>query len=298
MKAERNILLAFVLNLAFSIFEFVGGILTGSVAIISDSVHDIGDAASIGISYLLEKKSKGASDEKYTYGYARYSVIGGLITSLILLIGSAAVIYKAITRIINPTPINYSGMIFFAVIGVLVNLSAALFTRQGKSVNQRAVNLHMLEDALGWIVVLLGAIIMRFTNIAVIDPIMSICVAVFILVNSIKYLSEIFDIFLEKTPRDIHIPELKEHLLKIDGILDVHHIHVWTIDGQKHYATMHIVIGADPHFIKDAAKKELSEHGIIHSTLELEQEGEQCHDRKCNIKSDCDETNHHHHHHH
>ena len=107
MKTERNILVACILNLFFSIFEFVGGILTGSVAIISDAIHDIGDAISVGISYFLEKKSKRQPDKTYTYGYARFSVIGGAITTLILIVGSVVVIFNAISRIINPTAINF-----------------------------------------------------------------------------------------------------------------------------------------------------------------------------------------------
>ena len=148
MKTEKNILIAFILNLAFSIFEFAGGIFTGSVAIISDAVHDIGDAASIGISYFFEKKSKKQPDEKYTYGYARYSIIGSVITTLILLFGSVMVIFNAINKIIEPTEINYNGMIIIAIIGVCVNFCAAFLTREGDSLNQKAVNLHMLEDVL------------------------------------------------------------------------------------------------------------------------------------------------------
>ena len=156
MKTEKNIFFAFILNLAFSVFEFAGGIFTGSVAIISDAIHDIGDAISIGISYFLERKSKKQPDEVYTYGYARYSVVGGVVTTLILLLGSVAVVYNAVIRIISPVPVNYGGMIVFAIVGVVVNGGAALFTRDGDSVNQKAVNLHMLEDVLGWIVVLIG----------------------------------------------------------------------------------------------------------------------------------------------
>ena len=147
MKTEKNILIAFILNLFFSLLEFVGGALTGSVAIISDAVHDIGDAASIGLSYFLEKKSKKQPDDVFTYGYARYSVIGSLITTVILLFGSVAVIYNGILRIFNPVEINYRGMIVFAVIGVVVNFVAAWFTREGNSLNQKAVNLHMLKMA-------------------------------------------------------------------------------------------------------------------------------------------------------
>ena len=136
MKTERNILFAFVLNLSFSIFELIGGIFTGSVAILSDAIHDVGDATSIGLSYFLEKKSKRAPDNVYTYGYARYSVFGSVITTLILLLGSILVIAKAIERLVAPTEIHYDGMILFAIVGVCVNVSAAFFTREGDSLNQ------------------------------------------------------------------------------------------------------------------------------------------------------------------
>jgi len=180
MKTERNILIAFILNLSFSIFEFIGGIFTGSVAIMSDAVHDIGDAASIGVSYLLEKKGE------------KYSLIGAFITTLTLLIGSIVTICNAIGRLIDPTQINYDGMIVFAIVGVCVNLCAAFVTREGDSLNQKAVNLHMLEDVLGWIVVLVGAVVMRFTDFSLLDPIMSIGVSAFILINAIRNLIEIF----------------------------------------------------------------------------------------------------------
>ena len=294
MKTERNILIAFILNLAFSVFEFTGGIFTGSVAILSDAVHDIGDAASIGISYFLEKKSKRKPDENYTYGYARYSVTGSVITTLILLFGSAAVIYNAIGRIINPVEINYSGMIVFAVIGVAVNVCAAFFTREAGSMNQKAVNLHMLEDALGWIVVLIGAVVMHFTDFYIIDPIMSIGVAIFILVNAVRNLKEALDLFLEKTPHGISVNEIKEHIENIDGIIDVHHIHIWSMDGQHNFATMHIVTDGDSHKVKHLVREELRGHGISHATLELESPDEHCHEKEC-VQEHNHSCGHHHH---
>ncbi len=297
MKTEKNILIAFLLNLLFSVFEFAGGIFTGSVAIVSDAVHDIGDAASIGISYFLEKKSKKQPDETYTYGYGRLSVIGSVITTLILLVGSCFVVYNAVCRIIKPTEINYNGMILFAVVGVAVNFCAAFFTREGDSLNQKAVNLHMLEDVLGWAVVLVGAVVMRFTDLAIIDPILSIGVAVFIFVNAVKNLKEALDLFLEKTPHGIDVPEVKEHIAQIHGVLDVHHIHIWSMDGYHNYATMHIVTNGDPHAIKDAIREELREHGIGHATLELEGEAELCHEKHCHIEPHAHAGHHHHHHH-
>lgn len=298
MKTEKNILIAFLLNLAFAIFEFVGGIFTGSVAILSDAIHDLGDAASIGVSFFLEKKSKKQPDEAYTYGYARYSVLGSTITTLTLLIGAVVVIYNAILRIITPVPIHYNGMILFAVVGVCVNLGAALITRKGESLNQKAVNLHMLEDVLGWIVVLIGAVVMRFTDFAILDPILSIGVAIFIGINAVRNLKESIDLFLEKTPRGLDVQTVKDGILKIPGVWDVHHIHLWSMDGQSHYATMHIRTAADPHEVKNAIRENLKSYGIDHVTLELEAENEHCHAEHCHVEHTHHSGHCHHHHHH
>ena len=186
MKTEKNILIAFLLNMSFSLFELIGGFFTNSVAIISDAIHDFGDSISIGISYFLEKKSKKKPDNTYTFGYARYSILGAFITNTVLTIGSVLVIINAIKRIINPIDLNYNGMIIFAIFGVIINFLAAYFTKEGDSLNQKAVNLHMLEDVLGWIIVLVGAILIKFTKINIIDSLMSIGVAIFILVHAIK----------------------------------------------------------------------------------------------------------------
>lgn len=298
MKTDKNILIAFILNLAFSILEFIGGAFTNSVAIISDSVHDMGDAMSIGVSYFLEKKSKKKPDEKHTYGYIRYSVLGSTITTVILLVGSILVIYNSILRIINPVEINYDGMIIFAIVGVIINFAAAYFTREGDSLNQKSVNLHMLEDVLGWVVVLIGAILMRIFDITYIDPILSICVAIFILVNAYKNFKSILDVFLEKTPNSIDISELKEQLNEIDEVIDVHHIHVWSMDGFTHFATMHVTAKENSKEVKDKIREELKEHGIGHVTIELESEDENCCSKNCVIEANTEGHHHHHHHHH
>ena len=295
MKTEKNILIAFLLNLFFSVFELIGGIFTKSIAIISDAVHDFGDSISIGVSYFLEKKSKKKPDNKYTFGYTRYSVLGALITNTILIIGSTLVIYNAIERIINPVDINHNGMIIFAIVGTVVNIIAAYATKEGDSLNQKAVNLHMLEDVLGWIVVLIGAIVIKFTNFTLIDPILSILVAIYILSNAIKSYKKIFNLFLEKTPEDIKIEELKEHILSIKGVEGIHHIHIWSMDGINNYATMHIVTDTKKlDELKKAIKEELKEHGISHTTIETEDKDTECSEHECSII----ESNHHGHHHH
>ena len=295
MKTDKNILIAFLLNLFFSVFELIGGIFTNSIAIISDAVHDFGDSLSIGISYFLEKKSKKKPDKKYTFGYTRYSVLGAIITNTILIIGSVIVIYNAIKRIIIPVEINHNGMIIFAIVGALVNFTAAYMTKEGDSLNQKAVNLHMLEDVLGWIAVLIGAIVIKLTNFNLIDPILSILVAIYILIHALKSYKKIFNLFLEKTPEEIEIDELKEHILNINGVEGVHHIHIWSIDGYNHFATMHIVTDTKKVTeLKKSIKEELSEHGISHTTIEIESKDECCDEEECCIK---EHTVHHHHHH-
>lgn len=298
MKSQKNILIAFLLNLFFSLFELIGGVFTKSVAIISDSIHDIGDACSIGVSFFLEKKSKKQPDSKYTYGYSRYSVIGSVITVLILLVGSCIVIYNAILRIINPVDINYNGMIIFAIVGVLVNSIAAFVTQKGDSLNQKAVSLHMIEDVLGWIVVLIGAVVIKFTNFVIIDPILSICVAVYVIAHAFSHLKEALDLFLEKTPSDINIEEIKHHLLEINAVEDVHHIHIWSMDGTSNYATMHVVSDSPTYELKHAIKEELREHGINHVTIEFEEKGETCDSVECKVNHSCECGHHHSHHHH
>lgn len=296
--SAARILTAFLLNLFFSVFELIGGIFTGSVAILSDALHDLGDAAGIGLSFFLERKSRKQPDATHTYGYARYSVLGGLITTVILLAGSCLVIYNAILRLLNPTPIHYNGMLIFAVVGVAVNLAAAIFTRHGDSLNQRAVNLHMLEDVLGWIVVLIGALVMRFTDWVFLDPLMSMGVAVFILIHALKNLKAILDLFLEKTPDGISVEELTHHLTELAGVVSIHHVHIRSLDGTRHYATLHAVIDGDPAAAKAAIRAEMAEHGITHATIETETPDEVCGEVECRVESNGESCGGHHHHHH
>lgn len=270
MKIEQNILIAFLLNLGFSVFEFFGGIFTGSVAILSDAVHDLGDALGIGVSWFLERKSQRQADHTYTYGYARFSVLGSVFTCGILLLGSVGVIVSAIGRLMNPVPIHYDGMIVFAVVGVAVNLTAAFVTREGESLNQKAVNLHMLEDVLTWMVVLIGAVVMRFTNLTILDPLVSIAVAVYIFIHAIGHLRAAVDIFLEKVPDGYAVAEIKTRIEQIEGVTDAHHVHIRSIDGYTHAASLHVVSErTDAVAVVTVA---LNEIGIPHVTVQVERE--------------------------
>ena len=277
-KHENNILIAFILNISFSIFELIGGFLTSSVAIISDSIHDAADALTIAVSYFLERKSNKKSDNNYTFGYRRYSVIGAFITTTILLIGSTLVIYNSFIRLLDPVKINYNGMILIAIIGFLINYLAAYFTKDSDSLNTKSVNLHMLEDVFGWIVVLIGSVIIKFTNFYYIDSIMSIGISIFLIIESIKNLKEILNLILEKTPKGINIKEIENKVKEINEIKDVHHIHVWSLDGEKNYATMHIVSNKN---VKEEVRIKLKELKIDNVTIETEEENEICSHKEC-----------------
>ena len=293
MKTKKNILMAFILNLGFSLFELIGGFFTNSISIMSDSIHDLGDSISIGISYILEKKSSQKPDNKYTYGYARYSVLGSVITTSILIVSSIFVIYTAFKRLFNPVEINYNGMLIFAIVGVVVNFIAALYTKSGHSLNEKSVHLHMIEDILGWVIVLIGAIIIRFTKINQIDTLLSIVVAIYILTNAFKNLTEILDLFLEKVPKNIDIDKIKEKLLNIKNISDIHHIHIWSHDGYNNYATLHVIIKNEDKNIKKEIRKILLDFDISHVTIEIETANEICEDKICEEK---EIIKHHHHH--
>ena len=188
--STRRIFLAFLLSFAFSIIEFIGGLFTGSVAILSDSVHSFGDALSTGISCIFEYL-----DHRHSHTHERYSRMGAIFTTVVLFIASAILIYEAIERIITPAEVNYDGMILFAILGIIFNFFATLITRHGDSLNQKIVSLHMLEDCLTWVAVLIGAIVMRLTGIAIIDSILSIIVALVTLYYAFR------NIILLRSPR-------------------------------------------------------------------------------------------------
>ena len=287
---KKNMLFAFLLNLAFSVFEFVGGMVTGSIAITSDALHDLGDAVGIGIACTLEGKSHHPADSRYTFGYGRYSLLGSALTTLILILGSAVVMAQAVGRILHPVEIDYHGMILFALVGVAVNLVAAILTHRGESLNQRAINLHMLEDVLGWVIVLIGAVVMRFFRAPLLDPLLSMGVAIYIFIHALKTAGEVLDIFLEKAPRDIPPQALTRALEEIPQVEEVRHLHLWSLDGVNHLVTVHLVTSGDPDTVVYAARQVLGQQGISHATIEVERPGRE--------ESHCAIQNHHHHHHH
>lgn len=277
----RNIRFAFFLNLGFTVVEIVGGFLTNSVAILSDAVHDLGDTVTLAISWSLEILSEKEATEKLTFGYKRFSLLGALISSFILLAGSAFILTEAIPRLFHPEEVDPDGMIVLSVIGVLINGIAVLRLKGGKKLNEQVVRLHLLEDALGWIAVFIVSIILKISYVPVLDPILSIGITVFILFKIIPRLRDAIKIFLQYSPANINIREIKNELMKIDMVKDVHDIHLWSIDGTYNIFSSHVALSEDLGIertadIKEAIRAVLLEYGIQHVTLEFEIIGGTC----------------------
>jgi len=285
----KNIITAFALNLSFAVIELIGGLLTNSVAILSDALHDFGDSLSLWVAYYLQKKSEKKGDKFYSYGYKRFSLLGSIFISVVLLVSSVFIIEESIRRIITPQETNAQGMFILAIIGIIVNGAAVLRMHKGKSHNEKAVTLHMMEDLLGWFAVLAASFIMIFIDIPVIDPILSIAITVWVLFNVYRNLKETFRIMLQEVPKDIDINKIEKELLNIDGVKSIHDLHIWTLDGEKHIMTVHIVSGLplDSKTVKRLkyeARKSIHELNINHITVEIEGENES---RDCLYNGTC-----------
>ena len=275
--AEKNISKAFFLNAFFVIVEIVGGIFTNSIAILSDALHDFGDCLSLGVAWAMQKKSKKGRDQNYTYGYKRWSLMGSLFLSGVLTVSSILIFIEAIKRIITPEPISAQGMVWIAIFGILINGSAAFSVKKGSSLNERAVFLHIMEDVIGWVAVLAASITMLFVDFPYIDPIMSIAISIWVLYNVVRNLHSIFRILLQGTPEDISIEELKEDLLKAEGVQSIHDLHIWSMDGESNVMTLHVVTEEeDTMSIKKAILEVVHEYHVDHVTMEFERPGVEC----------------------
>ncbi len=279
---SKNLKVAFFLNFSFTIIEVIGGLWTGSLAILSDALHDLGDSLSIGLSWYFQHLSDNKdSNEKFTYGYKRFSLIGAIVNAAILLVGSVIILSRAAPQILNPNEVNDEGMLIIAVFGVIVNGAAVFRLKKGKTLNEKAIRLHLLEDVLGWIAVLLGSLLIMYFDWQFIDPLLSVAIGIFIIYNVIKNLKESFGIILQTTPPDIDLRTLKDGLKALPEVINVHDCHVWSMDGEYHVFSAHIVLDKAYDLnqmveTKSKSKLILKELGVEHSTLEFEVEGEDC----------------------
>ncbi|MFT6215410.1 MAG: cobalt-zinc-cadmium efflux system protein [Roseivirga sp.] len=277
----KNLRVAFFLNLFFTLVEIVGGLYTGSLAILSDALHDLGDSLSIGLSWYFQKLSQKGRDKKFSYGYKRFSLLGAVINSIVLLAGAVVILTKAIPALFDPNTVDAKGMMYLAIFGVIVNGAAVLKLRKGSSINEKVISLHLLEDVLGWVAVLIGSLVMMFWDLPIIDPILSLLIAVYIIYNASRNLKKSTLIILQAKPNEVDIEQIHKTLLSIPEITGVHDCHVWSMDGEYNVLSAHLVIEAaismdEMANIKTKAKFLLKQEHIDHCTFEFEGKGEPC----------------------
>ena len=289
-ESEKRIATAFFLNVSFTIIEFIGGVLTNSTAIMADAVHDLGDSLSIGSAWLLNRLGRKSADKEFTYGYRRLSLLGALINGLVLVIGSLWVLSEAIPRLADPLMPMTEGMIALAILGVSVNGFAAYRLSKGNTLNEKILNWHLLEDVLGWVAVLVVALILQFYDWPILDPILSVAFTLFILFNVLRNLRVTGKLFFQAAPdKGLH-DKIERSLLGVDGVSEVHHQHLWSLDGEKHVLTAHVVLDQNKDFcinqystIKQTISRALEQYALAHTTVEIELKQESCRDQDENL---------------
>ena len=271
---------AFLLNATFTVIELVGSTLTGSVAVLADAVHDLGDCLVLGAAWYLQHISIRGRDEHYTFGYARFSMLGGWLAAMVLIAGAIWTVSMAVPRMFDPQMPHTTGMIGLALLGLVANGFAAWSLHRGHSLNEKGVFLHLMEDLLGWAAVLVGAMVMHLTDLAWIDPALSIAIAVFILFNAIGTLRRGTRILMLRKPGDLDLDALTERIKALDHVVGVHDRHAWTLDGNYTVLTVHIVVDEiDPliaRTVKEQARAVMGGMGVAHATIEMERSGEEC----------------------
>ncbi len=285
----QGIRTAFFLNLAFTLFEIAGGLWTNSIAILADALHDLGDSFALGAAWYLESISGRKGDAHYSYGYRRFSLVGALVSAGVLIAGSLLIVTEAVPRLLHPVRAHAPGMIVLAVVGCVVNGVAALRLRRTSGFNARMVAWHLLEDVLGWLAILVAGAVLLMRDVPALDPALSILITLYVLWNVIRNLRKTMAVFLQGTPEDVDLPALEAELREIEGISDLHHTHVWSMDGIRHVLTTHAVIAAnagkeDQLRIKEAVQAVVARCGIAHSTVELEYADEPCRIRDENCR--------------
>ena len=299
MTTKRAVWLAFFLNLSFAIVEFIAGGIFGSSAVLADSVHDFGDAVAIGISAFLESISNRKEDSHYTLGYKRFSLLGAMVTAVILMTGSVLVILENITKLFHPQPVNDEGILWLGIIAVSINVLASLVIRKGQTKNESILSLHFLEDTLGWVAVILMAIVLRFTDWYILDPLLSLAISFFILSKAIPRFWSTLRIFLDAVPEGVDIQQVKSDLEQLDYVASINQLNLWTMDGLEKDAIVHVCLKQVGHM--DVCKEEiralLKDCGFQNVTIEVDEDLATHRAHKRNIE-ELEASQHHGHDHH
>ena len=276
-NTSKNISIAFFLNLFFVGVEVAGGLITNSIAILTDALHDFGDCLSLATAWFLQRKSTQSKNTKYSYGYKRFSLLGSIFLSGVLTVSSIFVLVEAAKRLASPQEISAQGMFWLARVGIVINGAAALKVRKGTSINERSVFLHIMEDVLGWVAVLVVSIVMLFVDVPILDPLLSIGISIWVLSNVYKNIRDTFRILLQSVPSDIPIPELTEKLQNINGVQAIHDLHLWSMDGESHVMTLHLVTEeTNTAVLKKEVQEVAEKYHIKHTTVEFETPSKSC----------------------
>lgn len=275
MTTQKKLFIVFLLNFFMAILELFGGIMTNSTAILSDALHDFGDSLVLALSWYLEKVSNKKSNLQFSFGYRRFSLLAALINSIILLTGSVWILTEVIPRLWLPQAVHAQGMMYLSIVGLIVNGGSVLLIRTGDSLNERVVSWHLMEDVLGWLAVLIVSIVLQFKNIPILDPILSLVITAIIVFNVFKNFKEVFFVFMQSTPQSINQNKIEEDLSQHSNISKVYHTHVWSLDGERHVLTTHIVLKPNSGIldyleVQKWARIEVKKHGLWHTTIEIE----------------------------
>jgi cobalt-zinc-cadmium efflux system protein len=291
--STTRLVLAVVFNLLITIAEFVAGIVSGSLALLADATHNLNDTASMGISLAARKISARAADRRRTFGYERAELIGAFINLTTLILIALYLLVEAVQRFFEPSSIDGNLMLIVGAITLAANVATAfvLYKPSKGSLNIRSAFVHIVADALGSVAVLIGGwVIMRY-NWAVIDPILTIAIAVYILGQSYGMLRETISILMESAPKGFPLAEVTRSIERMEHVRDVHHVHVWRLSESETALEAHVVV-EDISEVRalDALKTKIKHHvrtvfGIGHATLEMEHEA--CMDSRCTDAASC-----------
>ncbi len=277
-NSSKNIATAFYLNFFFAIVELVGGFLTGSVAILADAVHDLGDCLSLGIAWFLQRLSHKGKTPSFSYGYGRLSLLSALLSGLIISIGSFFIIVETVPRFFIPSPPHGKGMLLIAIFGICVNLIATIRLSKGKSMNEKMLQWHFVEDILGWVAILIGSLFIIWKGWYWIDPLLAVLVSTYVIWNMIKNLKKTIKLFLQSVPEDFSKEDFQKKAIQINGIKEIHDLHIWSLDGTNHILSLHAIIDSNKNSprIKKEIRIVAKSMGNYHTTIELEFSEENC----------------------
>lgn len=278
-RNRRDLTITLVITAGYCLVEFAGGILTNSLALLSDAGHMFADVAALGLSLFAIRLAQMPPTASKSFGYHRVEILAALVNALFLWGIVALIFVEAYRRFLSTPQIKSAGMIAVASIGLGVNVASLLVLRrsQAESLNMRAAFVHVLGDALGSVGAVLAGIAIMLANWTVADPLVSVGIGLLILYSSWEIIRDAVDILMQGTPRGMRVDEVEECLLGIGGVRQVHDLHIWSLTSGRSHLSAHLVICAEsePHAIIDAAQTKLHEQfGIDHTTVQVDREVE------------------------